>query len=133
MSDVEPHRCYFEMVDGGMACACGETVKADPEAGRLMDLPSMFRAFDLAMQHESIPAPTRERIINRLLYGDPSGPRARHQVPEQRTFAVTTTSGAPLTASEADRRASDMHRQHQAIIMASRAAVTSVSGRGSMT
>jgi hypothetical protein len=42
----------------------------------------MLTAMDAAMKDEGIEAPLRERVINRLVYGDPEGPRAVHRISE---------------------------------------------------
>lgn len=42
----------------------------------------MLTAFDTAMKDEGIDVLAREHVINRLVYGDPDGPRAQHKVTE---------------------------------------------------
>lgn len=74
MSETE-HVCYFQMIQGGMACACGETIKAGKPG-----LPGFLRATDEAMKAEGIPSPLRQRVINRLVYGNPGGYVSRETV-----------------------------------------------------
>lgn len=69
------HHHYFQMIQGGMGCACGETIRADKS-----DLPGFLRAADEAMQAEGVPAPLRQRVLNRLVYGDPRGFVARETI-----------------------------------------------------
>ena len=93
MADSDPaHRCHFEMIQGGMACACGETITAD-----VGDLSRWVKATQAAMRDEGITGPLAERVINRLVYGDPLGHTARYKLAEgERKVSVTVAMSAPL-------------------------------------
>jgi hypothetical protein len=65
----------------------------------------MIGAFQSAMADEGIPAETIEHVINRLVYGDPHGPRARAgEVRESGQRITIHMNGDPVMAAAAVRR-----------------------------
>src|ERR1035441_6250657 len=106
MADPRPHAgnasetghvCYFQMIQGGMACACGETITATPEAESTS---RYVKAVELAMRLEGLSDGVRERVLNRLLYGDPLGPTAVYKLDEDGQ-AVSVTVSAPAASPAA--------------------------------
>lgn len=61
----------------------------------------ILRAMDLAMNQEDVHCDVRERVLNRLLYGDPDGAMARREINEDQNSQKVT----PFSAEEAQRRA----------------------------
>jgi hypothetical protein len=59
------------------------------------DLAEFLRAADLAMKLEGIGPIEREHVINRLVYGDPHGPRARYKVSESGQTVQINITEAP--------------------------------------
>lgn len=55
----------------------------------------MLTAFDAAMKDEGIDAVTREHVINRLVYGDPEGPRRRVREDAQRQQVIHVHTSGP--------------------------------------
>jgi hypothetical protein len=86
------HVCYFQMIDGGMACACGETITAPPETESVS---RCVKAVEVAMRHEGLSDGVRERVINRLVYGDPLGPTARYKLNEDGQAISATVNMSP--------------------------------------
>ena len=86
------HVCYFQMIQGGMACSCGETITAIAD-----DLSRWVTSVRTALRDEGITGPLAERVINRLAYGDPLGHTARYKLSEdERDISVTVAMSAPL-------------------------------------
>jgi hypothetical protein len=87
------HVCYFQMIQGGMACACGETITAPPETDSVS---RCVKAVEVAMRHEGLSDGVRERVINRLVYGDLLGPTARYKLNEEgHAISVTVNMSVP--------------------------------------
>ena len=106
MADPRPHAgnasetghvCYFQMIQGGMACACGETITASPKTDALS---RWVKATQAAMRDEGISSDHAARVINRVVYGDPLGPTAVYKLDEDGQ-AVSVTVSAPAASPAA--------------------------------
>ena len=74
----------------------------------------MLAAFDAAMKDEEVDPLIRERVINRLVYGDPEGPRRRVREDAQKQqihlhISEPSALAGPLLRQIQARRAGLLH------------------------
>lgn len=73
----------------------GEVDDAEERTG---DWAAWLRGVQLAMRLEGLDEVTVEHVINRLIYGDPLGPRARHRVAEGEQIVSIQVTSPPTPA-----------------------------------